>query len=214
MEAPLSRSLRPWWRRWLGWLVALSLLVLLASGWRFLLRGMATVLIAEDAPTRVDVAYVLGGGPVERGGRGAELLRAGLCDTLVTTGVNIHRVLEAEGVLFTEAELTARAAYRAGADSTRMRLLQNGTSTWEEAAAVLRDAQAHGHDSIAIVSTEFHLRRVRRVFRKHFDDTGIAVFTVASYSPMYDHRAWWESEEGLLMVNNEYVKTLYYWLKY
>jgi uncharacterized SAM-binding protein YcdF (DUF218 family) len=214
MEAPLSRSLRPWWRRWLGWLVALSLLVLLASGWRFFLRGMATVLIAEDAPTRVDVAYVLGGGPVERGGRGAELLRAGLCDTLVTTGVNIHRVLEAEGVLFTEAELTARAAYRAGADSTRMRLLQNGTSTWEEAAAVLRDAQAHGHDSIAIVSTEFHLRRVRRVFRKHFDDTGIAVFTVAAYSPMYDHRAWWESEEGLLMVNNEYVKTLYYWLKY
>ena len=214
MEAPLSRSLRPWWRRWLGWLVALSLLVLLASGWRFFLRGMATVLIAEDAPTRVDVAYVLGGGPVERGGRGAELLRAGLCDTLVTTGVNIHRVLEAEGVLFTEAELTARAAYRAGADSTRMRLLQNGTSTWEEAAAVLRDAQAHGHDSIAIVSTEFHLRRVRRVFRKHFYDTGIAVFTVAAYSPMYDHRAWWESEEGLLMVNNEYVKTLYYWLKY
>lgn len=162
----------------------------------------------------VDVAYVLGGGPVERGARGAELLREGRCDTLVTTGVNIHRVLQAEGVLFTEAELTARSAYRAGADSMRVRLLAEGTSTWEEAASVLRDAQAHGYDSIAIVSTEFHLRRVRRVFQKHFDGSGIAVFTTAAYNPQYDHRAWWESEEGLLMLNNEYVKALYYALKY
>ncbi len=215
MDPSVKESLvHPWWRRRFAWLVAVPLLVLLATGWRSLLRGMGTVLITEDPPVHVDVAYVLGGGPVERGGRGAELLRAGLCDTLVTTGVNIHRVLEAEGVLYTEAELTKRSACRAGADSLRVRLLQNGTSTWEEAAAILRDAQAHAHDSIAIVSTEFHLRRERRVFRKHFDGTGLAVLTVAANSPKYDHRAWRETEEGLLMVNNEYVKTLYYWLKY
>ncbi|MEZ4755404.1 MAG: YdcF family protein [Flavobacteriales bacterium] len=214
MEAPRSRSLRPWWCRKLAWLVAGAVLLALVLGHRSVLRGLGAVLIVEDAPTRVDAAYVLGGGPVERGARGAQLLRERWCDTLVTTGVNIHRVLEAEGVLFTEAELTARAAYRAGADSARVRLLEEGTSTWEEAAAVLRDAKAHGYDSIAVVSTEFHLRRVRRVFRKHFEGSGIALFTVAAYNPMYDHTTWWQSEDGLLMVNNEYVKSLYYLITY
>jgi uncharacterized SAM-binding protein YcdF (DUF218 family) len=198
----------------LGKLIVAALVVVLAVSWRGALRTMGAVLITEDAPTRVDAAYVLGGGPVERGERGARLLKERRCDTLVTTGITIHRVLEAEGVLFTEAELTARAAYRAGADSLRVRLLEEGTSTWEEAEAVLRDARVHGYDSIAIVSTEFHLRRVRRVFRKQFEGSGIALFTVAAYSPMYDHRAWWESEDGLLMVNNEYVKSLYYLITY
>jgi uncharacterized SAM-binding protein YcdF (DUF218 family) len=198
----------------MGKLIAALLVAALLLGWKSVFRSLGGLLITEDTPVRVDAAYVLGGAPVERGERGAGLLRAGLCDTLVATGVNIHRVLEAEGVLFTEAELTKRAACRAGADSLRVRLLQQGTSTWEEAEAVLRDAQAHGHDSIAIVSTEFHLRRVRRVFRKRFEGSGIALFTVAAHSPMYDHDAWWESEEGLLMVNNEYVKSLYYLIRY
>lgn len=205
---------RRWWRRHLLKLLAAFLVAALLLGWKSVFRSLGGLLITEDAPVRVDAAYVLGGGPVERGERGAQLLRSGLCGTLVTTGVNIHRVLEAEGVLFTEAELTKRAACRAGADSLRVRLLEEGTSTWEEAAAVLRDAQAHGHDSIAIVSTEFHMRRVRRVFRKRFAGSGITVLTVAAYSPMYDHLAWWESEEGLMMVNNEYVKTIYYWFRY
>jgi hypothetical protein len=30
----------------------------------------------------------------------------------------------------------------------------------------------------------------------------------------YDPERWWDTEEGLLMVNNEYVKLLYYALKY
>jgi len=36
----------------------------------------------------------------------------------------------------------------------------------------------------------------------------------AAPSSEYDVNAWWNSEQGLLMVNNEYVKTLYYLLKH
>jgi hypothetical protein len=37
---------------------------------------------------------------------------------------------------------------------------------------------------------------------------------VAANSLVYDSDSWWTSEEGLLMVNNEYVKLLYYLVKY
>ena len=33
-------------------------------------------------------------------------------------------------------------------------------------------------------------------------------------STRYDEAEWWKKEEGLIMVNNEYVKLLYYELKY
>lgn len=65
-----------------------------------------------------------------------------------------------------------------------------------------------------MVSTEFHLRRVRWVFRRNFKGTGITVLVQPAQSRRYDAARWWASEEGLLMVNNEYVKLAYYLLRY
>ncbi|MDX9751109.1 MAG: YdcF family protein [Flavobacteriales bacterium] len=179
-----------------------------------LLRATGRFLIVAGPELRSDAIYVLGGAPRERGEEGARLLRRGLAPMLHCTGSNIPAVLEEVGLPLTEAELSRDAALRIGADSARVHAMITGTSTWEEADAILAHARAMGHDTITVVSTEFHLRRVGWVFRKRSARTGITVLVRPAASLRYDPQRWWASEEGLIMVNNEYVKLAYYLLRY
>ena len=179
-----------------------------------LLQGMGRSLVVERLMPANDAYYALGGAPLERGQALAAVLdrepnALGFC-----TGAPIPQTLRAAGMELTEAVLTRSAAIEAGADGARIKALPVGTSTWEEAGAILDHARSNGFDTITIVSTEFHLRRVRRVFRKRFAGSGIAVGLSAAYSLHYDPDRWWVSEEGLLMVNNEYVKLGYYLVRY
>lgn len=196
-------------------LVALVIVLLLLWLFRYpLLRVTGRFLIKPDPELHADAVYVLGGSPLERGTEAARLVNAGLASTGVCMGENIPTVLEAEGLYLSDADLSRNVMLRAGTDSSRIELVEHGTSTWEEATAILAHAQARGHDTITVVTTEFHLRRVKRVFRKQLNGRAITVLARGARSRSYDSERWWESEEGLLMVNNEYVKLFYYWVKY
>lgn len=201
--------------RFLLSLVALIILVGLLWAFRItILRTMGDLLIDQDQEVQADAVYVLGGSPIERGGEAARLLGANKAPVAICTGENINHVLEGEGFLLTDARLSRNAMLRAGADTAAVKELTVGTSTWEEAAAILEHARRNGSDTIIVVTTEFHLRRVKRVFRKQGKGSGITVIARGARSQQYDSDRWWESEEGLLMVNNEYVKSLYYLWKY
>ena len=79
---------------------------------------------------------------------------------------------------------------------------------------MLHHARKKGFGTIVVITTDLHTRRVKRVFAKRFEGSGINVLVNAAPSSEYDPEHWWDSEPGLLMVNNEYVKTLYYFLKH
>lgn len=195
--------------------IALAILFGTAYTFRYpLLRVTGGLLIREDARRPCDAIYVLGGAPLERGALGGKLLLDGVAPVAYCTGVQIPTTLLTLGLTHTEAELSRLAAIEAGADSSTVFVLNVGTSTYEEAEAIIAHAQHEGFSDIAIVSTEFHLRRVARVFRKRAKGTNVQVHVFAAASEHYDSARWWENEEGLLMVNNEYVKLLYYWLRY
>jgi uncharacterized SAM-binding protein YcdF (DUF218 family) len=179
-----------------------------------LLRTVSEFLVKEDPHAVTDAIYVLGGAPLERGLEGARLLASGVAPAVYCTGELVPTVLVAEGVDRTEGELTRNVAIDAGADPDQVKLIDKGTSTWEESEAIIAHAIEAGFTNITIVSTEFHLRRVRRVFRQQAQGTSVQVHVRGAPSLVYDRHRWWESEEGLLMVNNEYVKLLYYWLRY
>lgn len=202
-----------------GRLVLLLLALVILAGLAFLMRvplmrATGEFLVREDAPRSCDAVYVLGGAAQERGEKGARLLLEGVTPVVWCTGSQVPRSLEQLGLAWTEAELSRRAAISIGADSSLVHALPIGTSTQEEAEGVIAHALAHGYGSIGVVSTEFHTRRVGRVFRKRAKGTGVKVRVFAAESEVYDREHWWASEQGLLMVNNEYVKLLYYWLKY
>lgn len=198
-------------------LVSLALAILFAVAYVLrapLLRGLSEFLVREDPVHSSDAIYVLAGAPLERGKEGARLLASGIAPIMYCTGELVPTVLQAEGIARTEGELTRNVAVADGADPDKVGLIDVGTSTWEESVAIVDHALQAGYDTITVVSTEFHLRRVRRVFRQRSKGTGVVVYFRGAPSLVYDRSRWWKSEEGLLMVNNEYVKLLYYWLRY
>lgn len=178
------------------------------------LRGLGAFLVSEDAPCRVDAVYVLGGSAEMRGEEAAAVHRMGLSRRFRFTGAPVPKPLLVEGIHHTEAFQTRNVAVRSGLPDSLAVAMDVGTSTWEESVHILADAKAQGFDTIMVVSSRFHLRRIGLVFRERFREQGITVVLHGARNGTYDEARWWDDEEGLLMVNNEYVKLVYYLLKY
>lgn len=179
-----------------------------------LLRGVGSFLITEDPPCKVDAVYVLGGSAELRGREAAAVYRAGWSGRFRFTGAPVPSPLLVEGIHHTEAWQTRAVAVQHGVPDSLALALNVGTSTWEEAGAILADTRLSGFDTVMIVSSRFHLRRIRHVFKERFRKQGVIVVLHGAQSGAYDEARWWENEDGLLMVNNEYVKLVYYLLRY
>ena len=199
--------LGPWAKR--CYLLLFVAIVLWCS--RFaIMGGVGHFLVREDDAVQADAIYVLGGSPVDRALEGVRLQRAGLAPRVVFTGSMPNDILLFYGMERSEAAIGADVARRDSFPNERIELLEIGTSTFEEAQAVRAHAQSRGYDTVMVVTTEFHTRRTGQVFRKALRGAGVTVIVRAASSSHYDADRWWDSEQGLLMVNNEYVKLLYY----
>lgn len=201
--------------RWLR--AALVLLAVVVLGWSLrypMLRGLGNFLITEDAPAQVDAVFVLGGSVEDRGVEATRIYQRGWCEQFVFTGAPVPSALASLGLDSTEAQCTRNAAVLAGLPREMAVALDKGTSTFEESEALLHYAVEQGFDTVMVVSNYFHLRRIGMVFRKRFRKAGITVLLHGAPSSDFDERTWWTTEEGLIMLNNEYVKLGYYWLKY
>ena len=198
--------------RLLAVVLALAVLVWLLR--RPLLRGLGAFLVAEDPPCRVDAVYVLGGSAENRGEEAARVYQAGWGRRFTFSGEPVPGPLRVEGIERTEAQQTRDVAVRHGLPDSLARAVNVGTSTWEESNFILAEARANGYDTIMIISSSFHLRRIRYVFRERAREEGITVVLHGARNGEFDDAAWWRSEDGLMMVNNEYVKLAYYLLKY
>jgi len=96
----------------------------------------------------------------------------------------------------------------------RIEKLEKGTSSKEEADLLLDYCKKNDIDQITIVSGQYHLRRLRRTFEPLFQSAQIDVKFFGAYEKDFNPESWWTSESGLIYTNNEYIKILYYWLKY
>lgn len=202
-------------RRWVKVLGGLLLLMMLAWFFRVaLLQAMGNFLVTEDPPCPVDAVYVLGGASLERGIRAAHVHRQFPNTVFYFTGSNVHTELEAHGIRRDESEMAQEVTVREGVPATQCIPLHMGTSTMEEADAILIHARMMHYKTIAVLSSRYHMRRIDHVFTKRFAAAGITVKRIGAPTDRFDERFWWRSEDGLMAVNNEYVKLLYYWWKY
>lgn len=87
------------------------------------------------------------------------------------------------------------------------------SSTFEEAKALYRWCRVYGAKSVIIVTNPFHSRRVRFVFDKVLKNAVQVQMATVDYHK-FTPSDWWQSEEGLVTFNNEWIKTVYYWMKY
>lgn len=194
-------------RVFIGLIATLLILFLL----RFpILRGLGQYLIQTDNPTMVETIFVLAGKPYDRSLEAEKMWGRGFGENLVCTGEIVPNDFKALGLDYRECDITKKHLEITGVDSTTIDLLPIGTSTLEESDAILNYCLQHNLDSVMVISSMFHTRRIHYFFDDKFEKNSIYLNIHGAPSTTYDEQKWWEYEDGLLMVNNEYVKLLYY----
>ena len=197
------------------WSVAIGLtLFLVVIAWFPMLRATAKFLIENDTDKSCRVAFVLSGNSIDRGKKAVELFKQGKIKKIVCPGGNLHPLFEAMGFRFLESEVTKKAMIQMGIPDTCIELVPFGTSTREEASLITDYCLKHHLDTAMIISSEFHTRRIHYSLKKGSAGKGIHFWIVGAPDSKIRYWNWWKDENGLIMINNEWIKLLYYYWKY
>jgi uncharacterized SAM-binding protein YcdF (DUF218 family) len=192
----------------------LLFIALIISFRRPLMRCVGNYLIDEDQLSRADAIFVLSGNPTDRAKEAAKLFASGFAPQIICTGESVPTLYEVINVKMDEATLSEIALKKEKVDSNKIEVLHVGTSTREESHEILKYCKKHGMKKIIVVSDKFHTNRINYAFRSIFEKGEIEIILRGAPSTAYKENNWWAEEAGLLMVNNEYVKLLYYYIHY
>lgn len=199
---------------------ALPFVLLALAAWPFVARGAAEALIVSAELPRADAVVVLAGSSayLERTRSAADLFRAGRATKVLLT--DDGQLSGWSNELQRNPRFVERAAAElahAGVTATDIEVLpQTVSSTWDEAVLVREYARARDLRSIMLVTSGYHSRRALWTFRHAFEGSGVAVgiVSVAPGVQTPNVGTWWLSPRGWQSVAGEYVKLVYYWLRY
>lgn len=177
------------------------------------LRSFATTLIQEDSLAQADVIFVLSGGGFDRGNEAAKVYHAGYAPKIVCTGGNPVKELKVFGMDTLESDMTAANLRRLGVPDSAIILIREGTSTKEEAALILEYCRHHSVKKVMIISSLIHTRRARGAIGPKLERAGVTLLMHGAPSSRFDEMWWWRTEDGLITINNEWIKQFYYWYK-
>lgn len=180
----------------------------------FILGSFGSFLVKTHEFEYVEFAFVLSGQAFERGNKAAQLYNEGKIGQIICTGANQPPDLAVYESNLLESDLTVMQILKEVKDTTLIiSAYKVGTSTKEEADAILEYCLQNKIDSVLIISSQFHTRRIYKTFYKKFQKEGIEVLIAGANSNLYDEKLWWKSEYGLIALNNEYIKLMYYFMK-
>ncbi|MEI7596548.1 MAG: YdcF family protein [Bacteroidota bacterium] len=195
-----------------GVLIGIALLLLFFRV--SLLRSVGNYLICEDELSKSEAIFVLSGGTYDRGLQALRLYNDGVSKKIICTGENVPNDFECMGLNYKESLITSVFLLRKGVKLADIDILPFGTSTKEEVDLIVSYCKRHCLKKVIIVSNKFHTRRIYRSVRKAFVTNDIQVLINGAPSTNYKEGSWWKFENGLITVNNEYIKLLYYFIKY
>ena len=206
-------------------IMIIFLLLMLYSFHRPILVGLASYLIVESELAPGDSIVVISGALPEIH-YGIDLYRAGYGDKLLFLGhfpVELA-VISQEPFAVMEMnwdEVAAQVAMAAGVPGEALIFSDAFTdSTYERAEAFIEAAYRHDIESLIVVSDEIHTRRLHYSVCKITADRPISILYAPTpqryYPPAYrfDPQRWWSDESDLKELFGEYIKLVYYWLKY
>jgi uncharacterized SAM-binding protein YcdF (DUF218 family) len=193
--------------------VCLFLLAVSPVARESILLGIGNLLIVSDDLQPADLIHVLGGGDVGRVDHGVALYKQGLGKKLFFTGGRV----EPRGMYnlpdsFSSGDYAEMQGVRADD------ILSHGSkaaNTYEEAVA-LRELvdKENSIQSVIIVSTPYHLQRVRWVFNKLLGYRVRLQYAPVPFAISQYKQRWWDDKLSLAMVKDEYLKMAFYFLRY
>lgn len=172
--------------KWLG-LLAASLVLLFILGREY--------LVVYEEPVQADVVIALSG-DVGRLERAAELYHAGYADAVMLSLAN-------------EPGMTVQEATAFGVPESDLILEEEATSTYTNAVYTKEVMMENGFESALVVSSDYHIRRVKLVFDQVYEGTDIELTYVAS---LRNEVTWYRDRANVWFTVKEFVKLPGYWL--
>ena len=200
-----------------GLAVAAGLVVALWVSRAAILQTVAELLVVEDARTPSEFVVLLAGNTEERPRRVAELYKQGLAKVVLVCHVRMTETQRARG-LPSHTEILVMTLELYGVPRSAIVVLGEEygvTSTYDEALTVKRYLDERRADGpLALVTSAFHTRRARWIFGRVFEASPHTLQMTPAPYESFDATNWWRHEDGLITVNNEYIKLGYYLFNY
>lgn len=163
-----------------------------------LMRWGANWWIVDDSFEKADAIVVLGDDNfyADRAGRATELFRQGKAPLVVASG---RRLRPNAGI----AELMEHDLIERGVPKERiLRVPHEGDGTREEAEALLGVVRQKNWRSVIIVTSNYHTRRARYIFRKVFPQS-VEIYVASARDGDFDPDQWWTKRKSTKELTRE-----------
>ncbi len=197
----------------------LTLAGLLLS-WPFVSWAAAKLLIVRAPLEHAEAIVLLSGSSTlrERALRTSELFREGRAPKIILTNDGFRGSWSnAEQRNPSYYEATVAELTRLGVPRDKIEILPTQvSSTYDEAVLLRQHAQGQNLSAILVVTSPYHSRRALWVFRRVFRDSGkqIGMEPASTGWQTPSPANWWLKRRGWQSVPIEYLKMVYYAIRY
>ena len=195
-------------------------LLVLVLVWGVLAWVAARALVVNAPLASADAIVVMSGSStyVERTQKAAEFYRQGRAPLVVLTNDDTRggwSSAQQRNPYFVER--ARDELIKQGVPVEKIRVAPGIASSTHDESMLLKDyAVQQRFRSILVVTSAYHSRRALRSLRQSFAGTNtiIGLEPVPAGSQTPESTLWWLHPDGWRSVGGEYVKLLYYWLRY
>lgn len=176
-------------------LIAITLILLFLNLGKF--------LVITETPKKSDVIVVLAGGDGSRTAYGAKLFKNGYAEKIIFSGGTLYHK-------YTAAELMKEHAIELGIPENKIISETKAESTYTNAIYIKDLLEKNHYNSAIIVSSNYHMRRVRYIFEKTFENSSIKLTYCKANDPEFNPEKWYKTNDSILLLINEYIKYIGY----
>ncbi|WP_339319214.1 YdcF family protein [Paenibacillus sp. FSL R10-2734] len=154
-------------------------------------------LTLTQLPKQADAIIVLSGGQ-GRVEKGVELYKAGYAPYIILS--NAKESTSSSGDML-------QTALNLGIPQDAIYTENAAESTYQNAEFTLPIMKEHNFKSAIVVSSDFHMRRVKLLFDREYKKSDIELTFVGSSSG-YNAKSWWSNRKSRETTFNEYIKMI------
>ena len=171
--------------------------------------------VGTTVPEPVDYVLSLGGGEEIRPFVGAALVKAGRAEKALVLQVKGGPDVE-DGIKPPLQEIIRDVYLVRGVSREELVFLDGSpNTTWDESFAARRFLKNQAEPvRLAVVTHDFHTRRVRWVFRQTLKDLPVELVMISAPSERFRLESWWTTKSGATTVIPEYMKLAAYHVQY
>jgi len=155
-------------------------------------------LVVNQRPAKSDVIIVLSGGD-DRIAKGVQLFRENFADSIMLSNA-------VWGINNNPKDSLINQIKQYNIPQEKIIQESKADSTYQNALFTKKLMQKNKLKSAIVVSSNYHMRRVKIIFDKVYRGSGIKLTFCASTDPKFTPNHWWTNKFSFILTIDEYIK--------